>query len=167
MSYVSEMCPHCYNNYAIGTPLSSGLGPPDYICSVCNKPYSTRRVEWSEMTALRKAWYCLVSGIYVIIVGFSVGAVIDDFAGHFYTPAREMTKPPSSPEFWVAAIVGGLAMAAFQWRRVQWSVRRHHHRTEHKPVASFWSFEMNPAFYVMAGLALFIFLLESSIRLMF
>jgi uncharacterized protein YacL len=125
--------------------VNSGLGPNTVICSSCNNTMTTENREWQQMSTPSRIWYCILSIVYGLIIGFmtTIPIKIADEA---------LFKRNLPAELVIGFIV--VIVLLIQLFRIQLSNRRMKENQESSKVISFWTWETNLQFFGMMWIIL-------------
>jgi predicted RNA-binding Zn-ribbon protein involved in translation (DUF1610 family) len=128
-SMVELNCPHCGAIVAmLPYGVCSWLGAPMYRCGDCGVPYASGRVEWTDMTRKRKAWYVGVSLLYSGVIG-GVGGVSIAGAVHFLRNGPWKNEiPVGTLEQGLGTLACAVLVGAIQIERVFRSLERSRER---------------------------------------
>jgi hypothetical protein len=139
-------CPHC-NKVVDSLPLGicSWLGPELYRCGHCGSSYNSGRLEWVDMTLRRKAWYVLVSFLYVGAVGGMGGVSVAGCVQFLKDGPWQKELPVGTLEQGLGTLACALLIAVVQVGRVFRSVQRTNEREQ-----LFADLECNPELDVSA-----------------
>ena len=123
--YVDHQCPQCkegYDSQALG--VSSGLGQPLYRCPHCGSVFSSGRLEWADMTVGKKAWYLIVSLLYVLATGGLGGLCFAQGVYQIQHGPQEWRVPWGLPEQWWGIFGWASLIGVIQIVRVYRSLAR-------------------------------------------
>lgn len=91
-------CPRCRRGFDTRVyGISSGLGPPAIRCRSCDAVVATDRIEWRDMSLLRRVRYVLLSLVYMVFLGY-LGAVSTRGFVHFLDPDHARLELRVSPK---------------------------------------------------------------------
>jgi hypothetical protein len=154
---ILEYCPLCgapYGGRFLG--ITSGLGSASYICKSCRKPFTSGRIEWTEMDFDRKLWYCLASLAYAAFIGFAGGTICQTMVRCLTEGRQALNRDieASGGLFWGGVAVLGSIVIAVQSLRIVCSLKRTTGIEKRSLVSSFFSFHTNLQFLAIASISL-------------
>jgi len=155
-TYVTTACSNCNKTLFFKITeimwfirVTSGLGPNFVICSSCNTRMGTTTKEWTQMSAIEKLWYVILSLFYGLALGFMTSLTVGSVA------EKLLARTVSLEQAWLWVVPPVmLVVFGIQMLRIMRSLERAEDQQGSVETISFWSWETNLQFYGMMWIIL-------------